>query len=130
MKKYSLVMILLFSLSIMFLCSSVSALESTKTQKQTQTIEKKKYNDSLIRELREVEKKYPLVAKRLGLVFKGAIDRLPLLCIGGIDSELHSAAQDSCIERFREFGQRPDYNYCLAYANRIACRPAKIVIVQ
>lgn len=76
-----------------------------------------------IRELQDVTLKYPLFAKRMGLVAMTGY-RIPLLCVGGIDAEHHSAVQSSCIKQFIEQNIKPDYQYCLDFANRAACRPA------
>ena len=111
----------IFFLTIVLLGGSVSAF-GAETQKQTQTIEKKKYNDELVRELREVKNKYPLLAERLGLVHRLGF-RVPLLCLGGVDPQCHRLVQQSCIDSMREHG-RPDFQFCLDQANQVCCKPA------
>lgn len=108
-----------FFLTIMLLCSSVNAFGAAETQKQKQTIEKKKINDKLARELREVKKKYPLLAERLGLVYRPGFARIQSFCLGGIDPDCHDAIQESCLRG----GGNP--TSCLASANKTCCQPAK-----
>ncbi len=78
-----------------------------------------------IRELQDVTLKYPLFAKRMGLVAMTGY-RIPLLCVGGIDAVCHRNTQDSCIKQFIEQDMKPDYQYCLDSANRGCCSPAVI----
>ena len=106
---------------ILLLGGSVNAV-AAETEKQAQIIKKQKYYNGLSLELREVRKKYPELAKKLGLVHQRGV-RLPLLCIGGVDSQCHRAIQQSCINN--SIG-KPDYQHCLDLANRICCEPAVI----
>jgi hypothetical protein len=94
-------------------------LSSGAFSNKTQTIEKQKYNDNLVRELREVRKRYPLLSERLGLIHK--FGRPLFLCIGGVEPSCHQAVQQQCIDSNTS---KPDYQYCLDQANRVCCKPA------
>lgn len=108
-----------FFLTIILLGGSVNAI-AAETQKKAQIFEKQKHYNGLLQELREVRKKYPTLAKRLGLVHQIGI-RLPLLCAGGIDAQCHRLVQQDCIDNSTG---RPDYQFCLDLANTTCCQPS------
>lgn len=106
-------------LMIVLLCAPTGAF-AQQAQDESPAAENEEYNEDLVRELREVQETYPLLARRLGLVHVLGVS-LPLLCIGGIDPQCHQSVQQNCID---SGPGRPDYQYCLDLANRVCCRPA------
>lgn len=107
-------------LTIIFLLGGLATADAADNNKQVQLTKKQKHYNSILFEMREVKKKYPRFAKRLGLVYQKGL-RLPLLCTGGVDAQCHQTTQQSCINN--SIG-KPNYQYCLDLANRTCCRPA------
>lgn len=85
--------------------------------------------EQLIRELKEVTEKYPVLSQRFGLVNTSGF-RIPMLCIGGVDAVCHSQTQNWCIQNAISLGMKPDYNYCLELANKGCCRPAVVTATK
>ncbi len=112
----------MFFLMVILLCGSMSVF-GAETYKQTESMEKKKYVDDLVHELHEVQEKYPLLAERFGLLPLEGF-RVELSCRGGHDFDVHRSVQQNCIDGFRKLNQKPDFDHCLALANRASCKPA------
>jgi hypothetical protein len=117
---------ILVALSVMNLPGSVFAQEAKYERPLQDTSENA---EQLIREMKEVTEKYPVLSQRFGLV-KIPGFRIPVLCVGGVDGICHQARQKSCIKSFISAGQKPDYNYCLDQANTGCCRPAVFTEVE
>lgn len=111
-------------LTLILLCASSSCASTgvfgQEAQDEAPAIENEEYDENLVRELREVQEQYPLLARRLGLVHVLGV-RLHLLCTGGVDPGCHQSVQQNCID---SGPGRPDYQHCLDLANRVCCRQA------
>lgn len=117
---------ILIALSAMHLPTSVVAEENKYEGPLQDTNENA---EQLIRELKEVTEKYPVLSQRFGLV-KIPDYRVPMLCVGGVDVICHQETQNSCIQNPFPPGTRPDYNHCLDLANKLCCLPAPILEIE